>query len=100
MIDIGGPDTGYPEGYEAPLGRFSLMTLREALFTRPVIYNGEPYPAASDPVIIDPLNDDPVDFGIHPILLGWGIQVAPEADTKLRQAADKELGQLWLGCIH
>jgi len=100
MIDIGGPNTGYPEGTEAPLGWSLLMNLRSALFTRPIVYNGEPYPAASDPVIIDPMRDDPVDFGIHPILLGWGVQVAPEADTELRQAVDKELGRLWLGCIH
>lgn len=100
MIDIGGTDTGYPEGTEAPLGWSLLMNLRYALFTRPVVYNGEPYPTASDPVVIDPVRDDPVDFGIHPILLGWGVQVAPEADTELRQAVDKELGRLWLGCIH
>ncbi|MFH1934733.1 MAG: hypothetical protein ABIN18_24590 [Pseudomonadota bacterium] len=100
MIDIGGPDTGYSEGTEAPLGWSLLMNLRYALLTRPVVYNGEPYPAASDPVVIDPVRDDPVDFGIHPILLGWGVQVAPEADTELRQAVDKELGRLWLGCIH
>jgi hypothetical protein len=100
MIDIGGPNTGYQEGTEAPLGWSLLMNLRYALFTRPVVYNGKPYPATSDPVIIDPMRDDPVDFGIHPILLGWGVQVAPEAGTELRQAVDKELGRLWLGCIH
>jgi len=100
MVDIGGPNTGYPKGTEAPLGGSLLMNLRYALFTRPVIYNGEPYPAASDPVIIDPMKDDPVDFGIHPILLGWGVQVAPESDSELRQAVDKVLGRLWLGCIH
>lgn len=100
MIDIGGPNTGYPEKTEASLGWSLLMNLRYALFTRPVVDNGEPYPAASDPVIIDPMKDDPVDFGIHPILLGWGVQVAPEASNELRQAVDKELGRLWLGCIH
>ena len=100
MIDIGGPDTGYPEGTKASLGWSLLMNLRYALLTRPIVYNGEQYPAASDPVVIDPVKDDPVDFGIHPILLGWGVQVAPEADTELRQAVDKELGRLWLGCIH
>jgi len=100
MIDIGGLNTGYPEGTEAPLGWSLLMNLRYALFTRPVVYKGESYPAASDPVVIDPMRDDPVNFGIHPILLGWGVQVAPEADTELRQAVDKELGRLWLGCIH
>lgn len=100
MIDIGGPNTGYMEGTEAPLGWSLLMNLRYALFTRPVVYNGEVYPLSCDPVIIDPMKDDPVDFGMHPILLGWGVQVAPESDTELRQAVDKTLGRLWLGCIH
>ncbi len=100
MIDIGGPDTGYSEGTKASLGWSLLVHLRNALFTRPVVSNGEQYPLASDPVVIDPVNDDPVDFGINPILLGWGVQVAPEAETELRQAVDKELGRLWLGCIH
>lgn len=100
MIDIGGPDTGYSEGTKASLGWSLLMNLRYALLTRPVVSNGEQYPVASDPVVIDPVKDDPVDFGIHPILFGWGVQVAPEADTELRQAVDKELGRLWLGCIH
>jgi hypothetical protein len=74
MIDIGGPNTGYSEGTEAALGWSLLMNLRYALFTRPVVRNGEPYPAASDPVIIDPMRDDPVDFGIYPTLLGWGFK--------------------------
>jgi len=99
-IDIGGEDTGYAEGETAPLGWALLMSLRHALFTRPVIYNGEKYDPKSDPVILDPVNDDPVDFGQHPILLGWGVQIAPEAETELRQAVESVLGRIWLGCIH
>lgn len=99
-IDIGGPDTGYPEGTEAPLGWALLMALRYSLFTRPIIYNGEKYSAECDPVVLDPVNDDPVDFGQHPTLLGWGVQVAPEAQGELRQAVEAQLGRLWLGCIH
>lgn len=100
MIDIGGPETGYVEGTEAPLGWSLLMSLRHALLTRPVAYNGEPYCAESDPVVIDPERDDPVTFGQHPVLLGWGVQIAPEAGAALRQAVENELGRLWLGCIH
>lgn len=100
MIDISGKETGYSNGVKASLGWSLLMNLRYALFTRPVVYNDKQYPAVSDPVVIDPIKDDPVDFGIQPTLLGWGVQVAPNADTKLRQAVEKELGRLWLGCIH
>ncbi len=100
MIDIGGPNTGYSGGTEAPLGWSLLMNLRYALLTRPIIHNGEPYLAECDPVVLDPANDDPVDFGQHPTLLGWGVQVAPEADASLRQAVEQKLGRIWLGCIH
>jgi hypothetical protein len=100
IIDIGGPNTGYPEGTDAPLGSTLLMSLRYSLLTRPIVYNGETYAPECDPVILDPVNDDPVDFGQHPTLLGWGVQVAPEAGSELRQAVESELGRLWLGCIH
>lgn len=100
IIDIGGPNTGYPEGTDAPLGWSLLMSLRYSLLTRPIVYNGETYIPECDPVILDPMNDDPVDFGQHPTLLGWGVQVAPEAGAELRQAVESELGRLWLGCIH
>ncbi len=99
-IDIGGNDTGYAEGETAPLGWALLMSLRHALFTRPIVYSGEKYDPKCDPVVLDPVNDDPVDFGQHPVLLGWGVQIAPEAETELRQAVESELGRIWLGCIH
>jgi len=100
MIDIGGPNTGYPAGTEAPLGWSLLMTLRYALLTRPIVYNGEQYSPQCDPVVLDPMNDDPVAFAQHPTLLGWGVQIAPESDNSLRQAVEGELGRIWLGCIH
>jgi hypothetical protein len=100
LIDIGGDRTGYPEGTQAPLSWALLMSLRYAMLTRPVVYNGEIYRAECDPVVLDPLHDDPVDIAQHPTLLGWGIQVAPESDADLRQAVEKSLGRLWLGCIH
>jgi hypothetical protein len=100
MVDIGGPNTGYATGTEASLAWFLLMTLRHALLTRPIVYNGEQYSPQCDPVVLDPVNDDIVDFAQHPTLLGWGVQVAPESDTSLRQAVESELGRIWLGCIH
>ncbi len=100
IIEIGGPNTGFSEGTTAPLGWSLLMSLRYSLLTRPIIYNGELYAPECDPVIIDPMNDDPIDFGQHPILLGWGVQVAPEAEAELRQAVEPVLGRIWLGCIH
>ena len=76
------------------------MSLRYALLTRPIVYNGEAYAPECDPVVLDPINDDPVDFCQHPILLGWGVQVAPESGPELRQAVESELAHIWLGCIH
>ncbi len=99
-VDVGGPGTGYPQGTDAPLSWALLMSLRHALLTRPVVYNGEAYTPECDPVVLDPANDDPVEFGQHPILLGWGVQVAPESGPELRQAVETGLGRIWLGCIH
>ncbi len=99
-IDIGGPNTGYAPGTMAPLGWDLLMSLRYALLTRPMVYRGEKCPPAADPVVLDPRHDDPVSYGQCPILLGWGVQVAPEAPDGLRYAVDRSLGRIWLGCIH
>lgn len=99
-VHFGGLNTGYHEGTEAPLSWALLMNLRYAMLTRPVVYNGEEYDSASDPVVIDTEHDDAVDFGQHPVLLGWGVQVAPESDYELREAVENRLGKLWLGCIH
>ena len=100
MVDIGGPGTGYPKKTMAPLGWELLMTLRDGLLTRPMTQNGEQYDAAADPVILDPINDDPANYGQHPILVGWGVQVSPEASEDLRYAVEKCFCRIWLGCIH
>ena len=99
-IEIGGPDTGCPDGTKAPLGWSLLMSLRYSLFRRPIAYEGERYALESDPVVLDPVHDDPVEYGQHPTLLGWGVQVAPEASIELRCAVERSLGKIWLGCIH
>jgi len=100
MIDIGGDGTGYEKGSTAPLGWALLMQLRHALLTRPVVYDGSLYSSECDPAVLDPQNDDPVSFAQHPVLLGWGVQVAPESEMDLRVAVEQTLGKIWLGCIH
>ena len=92
MIDIGGPNTGYPKGTEAPLGWSLLMNLRYALLTRPIVYNGEPYSAECDPVVPDPLYDDPVDFGQHPTLLGWESKLLLNRTVRYGGQSKKNLG--------
>lgn len=99
-IDIGGSNTGYLPGTMAPLGWSLLMSLRHAMLTRPMVYRGQKYSAAADPVVLDPEHDDPANYAQHPILLGWGIQVAPESRDELRRAVEQSLGRIWLGCIH
>ena len=99
-IDIGGSRTGYEAGTAASLGWCLLMNLRSALMTRGMVCSGEKYQAAADPVVLDPVHDDPVTYGQHPILLGWGIQVAPEASETLRQAVEHTFGRIWLECMH
>lgn len=99
-IDIGGPSTGYEAGTVASLGWCLLMNLRYALMTRGMVCSGEKYQSAADPVVLDPVYDDPATYGQHPILLGWGVQVAPEASEELRQTVERTFGRIWLGCIH
>ncbi len=84
----------------APLSWHLLMSLRHSLFIRPTVYNGASYPKECDPVILDSLNDDPVEHMQNPILLGWGVQIAPESDANLRQIVEKKFGRIWLGCTH
>ncbi len=100
MVKIGGRGTGYPKGTKAPLGWHLLTTLRHGLFTRPVVCGGERYNAATDPVVLDPLNDDIVVYSQHPALLGWGVQIDPEAEDVLRRAVEEVFGRVWLGCVH
>jgi hypothetical protein len=100
MVDIGGSNTGYPKGTMAPLGWELLMNLRHGFLTRPMAYENDRYDAAADPVIIDPINDDPANYGQNPVLLGWGVQVDPEASEDLRFAVERTFGKIWLGCIH
>jgi hypothetical protein len=100
MVDIGGEGMGYPHDTMAPLGWELLMRLRSCLLTRPVVLGGSEYPSECDPAVLDPHNDDQVEFGQNPVLLGWGVQVAPESGDQLRVCVEKALGKLWLGCIH
>ncbi|HEU4767482.1 MAG TPA: DUF3800 domain-containing protein [Pyrinomonadaceae bacterium] len=100
LVDVGGEGAGYPPHTMAPLGWELLMQFRHSLFTRPVVYNGAPYLSECDPVVLDPMNDDLVSFAQHPVLIGWGVQIAPESNSRLRLITEETLGTLWLGCIH
>ncbi len=100
MVDVGGSGTGYPANTKVPLGWELLTNLRYSLFTRPVVYDGSVYPNECDPTVLDPQNDDPVSFAQHPVLLGWGVQIAPESEAQLRLCVEQALGTLWLGCVH
>jgi hypothetical protein len=100
LVDIGGPDTGYAPGEKAPLGWHLLTRLRHSLMTRPAVYRGEPYRPALDPVVLDPVNDDPVVYLLCPVLLGWGVQVSPMASERLREGVQRAFERVWLGCVH
>lgn len=100
VIDIGGEDTGYVMGTQAPLGWSLLMGLRQALLARPVVYRGETYSPGTDPVVLDPVYDDVTVYGQNPVVLGWGIQVAHELPANLQQTIAHVLSRIWLGCIH
>lgn len=99
-IDIGREHEGYPAGTMAPLGWKLLVSLRNALMTRPVVCGAQDYPVECDPAVLDPERDDPVAFSQQPVLLGWGLQVAPESGPELRIRVEEALGTVWLGCIH
>jgi hypothetical protein len=100
MVDIGRPDTGYEPGTMAPLAWELLMTLRHSLLTRPIVCGDVEYPIECDPAVLDPTRDDQVTFGQNPVLLGWGVQVAPESEADLRVHVERALGKIWLGCVH
>lgn len=100
MVDVGGEGSGYPVGTMVPLGWELLMGLRNALLTRPVVFGERDYPIECDPAVLDPEHDDEVSFRQQPVLLGWGLQVAPESGTELRVKVEEALGTIWLGCIH
>ena len=100
MVDVGGERHGYVPGTMVPLGWELLMGLRNCLLTRPVVHGDQDYPVACDPAVLDPEQDDQVTFGQQPVLLGWGLHVAPETGPELRLGVEKSLGTIWLGCIH
>jgi hypothetical protein len=98
MVDVG-PLLGWTVPAMESLGWELLTRLRRGLFTRPFV-SGEAYAPATDPVVLDPIYDDVTIYGQNPVLLGWGVQVAPEADGQLRKAVEEGLGRVWLGCVH
>jgi hypothetical protein len=79
-----GPDNGYDESIEAPLGWTLRMTLRYSFFVAPLVVE-----EGQDPNEV--LNAD---------LLGWGVFVSDDLGEGVRGAAHRAFGKLWLGCVH
>jgi hypothetical protein len=83
MIPLG-PDNGYDESIEAPLGWTLRMTLRSSFFVAPLVIE-----KGQDPNEV--LNAD---------LLGWGVFVSDDLEEGVRGAAHRAFDKLWLGCVH
>jgi len=99
FIDIGGENTGYPEGTEAELGWALLMRIRYSFFKRPVVHVNQKYDPRTNPLTYTD-DDDPVDLSIHPELIGWGIHFGENVSPKVSEIVQQKLGRIWLGCIH
>jgi len=100
-IDIGGDQTGYPDGTRAQLGWSLLMGLRYAFFVRPAVLASRQGSVdfSRDPVLISD-EDDPAPPQQHPDLFGWGVLVGDDVTPELRAATEAVFDKIWLGCIH
>jgi hypothetical protein len=99
MVDVGGANTGYPSGTLMPLSIALIASVRSRVLARRMVYEGDKFDPATDPVVIGP-DDDPVTYGQNPEVFGWGVQVTPDASENLRRAVVESLGRVWLGCMH
>ena len=99
IVNIGGPDTGYHEDETAPLGWELLMNVRYNFFTRNIVFEGETFDRDTNPYVLGP-DEDQVDYGMHPEILGWSIFLSDNIADRVRQAVSDRLGKIWLGCIH
>lgn len=99
MVSIGGPETGYGDDEMAPLGWSLKMSLRHGLLRRPIVHRGQSYHPEIDPVVVE-RGDDYVEIAQHPDVLGWGVQIHDALSANARSTVDRELGKIWLGCIH
>ncbi|MGD0014073.1 MAG: hypothetical protein ABSD56_06565 [Bryobacteraceae bacterium] len=96
-----GSESGYAGGTEVELGWVFLMHLRYAFFTRPLAYShlGDAIDSGRNPIVIGP-DDDPVEIGQHPDLLGWGVLLADTVEAQVKAAAEAVFTKIWLGCTH
>jgi hypothetical protein len=99
FYDVGGPTTGWPEGTQISLSEFLLHAIRLCVLARPIVTEGEAFDPATDPFILAH-DDDPTRYGLQPEVLGWGVQLAPDAVPSLRLAVQDALGTIWRGCLH
>lgn len=76
-----------------------LITLRRALFTRKYVCSKADYDIDTDPVIVGP-EDDEVDIGSNPEVLGWGLFMVDDLEEGVANSVKSALGRVWLGCMH
>ena len=62
------------------------MTLRRSMMTRPMVWNGRRYAAGFDPVVLDPVHDDPVTYHQHPFCSGGVSKLLRRRRTSLGAA--------------
>ena len=84
---------------DSNLSQSRLASIRYSILARCTVSEQQAFDSATDPVVIGP-EDDPAEHALHPEVLGWGVQVAPEAPDSLRGAVRGMLDRVWLGCMH
>lgn len=100
-VDISGPDTGYETGTIEKLEWHLRMQLRKSFFSRPVIYKDQKNKIEEkrNPHLISE-DEDIVNFALNPELIGWGVFVNDDIDSKIKNSIFKSMNRIWLGCIH
>lgn len=101
QVDIGGENTGYPEGTLSDLGWSLLMTLRYSFFVRPVVlaqYDSDINPSMEAVIVSD--EEELIQKSQNPDLFGWGVLVSDEVTPEIKKIVEGVFGTLWLGCIH
>lgn len=99
MIDAGGADSGYEDDLKLPLSDLLVAGFSYSIICRPMVWAGNAFDPATDPLIIDP-DSDGVGYGLYPEALGWGVQVSQHVPDNVRAAVAKVLGRIWRGCWH
>ncbi len=99
MVGIGGPETGYADDDQAPLGWSLKMALRYSMLRRPIAHPDQSFHPDTNPVVVE-RGADYVDIAQNPDVLGWGVQLDDALVPRVRAGVEQEFGKIWLGCIH